>query len=302
MYINFTCPPLPHLIVGGLSIFRKGDRHERRSIHNTFDLIYVREGTLYMEEEAVQFAVRPGEFLILVPERTHMGYRFCTEDTVFSWVHFSTEGAYAFSSSPASSSPDKMNKNKYYLKEQFTVSLPQFGQISEKYREKLLSYLEQISLVKIDRYNQQKLFFDSVSSQIEYQILFMNILSIICSSSEQPREKTLAEEICEYLHTAYRQPFSLTELSQRFSFHPAYITRCIKKKYRQTPLQLVTRIRIEEAQKLLCTTRLPVNIIAQTVGYSDSAYFCKQFKRLAGMTALEYRERHSEPFSERRIP
>lgn len=293
MYINFICPPLPHLVVGGLSIFRKGDRHERRSIHNTFDLIYVRKGTLYMEEDMVQFSVHPGEFLILAPERTHMGYRFCTEDTVFSWVHFSTEGTYSFSSSQAPNAPDKMNKNKYYLKEQFTVSLPQFGQISEKYREKLLSYLDQISRVKIDRYNQQKLFFDSVSSQIEYQILFMNILSIICSSNEQPRERALAEEIYEYLHTAYRQPFSLTDLSRHFSFHPTYITRCIKKKYQQTPLQLVTRIRIEEAQKLLRTTQLPVNIIGQTVGYSDSAYFCKQFKKLAGMTALEYREHYT---------
>ena len=50
MYINIICPPLPHLIVGGISLFRKGDRHERRSIHKTFDLIYVQKGTLYMEE------------------------------------------------------------------------------------------------------------------------------------------------------------------------------------------------------------------------------------------------------------
>ena len=292
MYIHFTCPPLPHLIVGGMSIYRKGDRHERRMIHNTFDLIYVREGVLYMEEKGKQFTVQEGEFLILVPERTHMGYRHCTEDTVFSWVHFYTEGAFSYSDAPAVNLSDKMNKNKYYQKEQFHVSLPQFGLIPEGYREKLLGYLDQISLVKIDRYNQQKLFFDSVSSQIEYQILFMNILALICSCNDQPREKTLAEEIYEYLCANYRQPFSLTELSRQFSFHPAYITRCIKKKYQLTPLQLLTRIRIEEAQKLLGTTQLHVNIIGENVGYSAPAYFSKQFKKVTGMTALEYRLNH----------
>lgn len=50
MYINFTCPPIPHLIVGGISVYRKGDKHERRSIHKTFDLMYVHKGCLYMDE------------------------------------------------------------------------------------------------------------------------------------------------------------------------------------------------------------------------------------------------------------
>lgn len=60
MYINFICPPLPHLIAGGISLFRKGNRHERRAIHKTFDLIYVEKGTLYMEENGIQFDVKRG--------------------------------------------------------------------------------------------------------------------------------------------------------------------------------------------------------------------------------------------------
>ncbi len=77
-----------------------------------------------MEEKGKQFTVQEGEFLILVPERTHMGYRHCTEDTVFSWVHFYTEGAFSYSDAPAVNLSDKMNKNKYYQKEQFHVFLP----------------------------------------------------------------------------------------------------------------------------------------------------------------------------------
>lgn len=294
MYINFSCPPMPFLIVGGMSIFRRGDRHEKRSIHNTFDLIYVRKGALYMEEENVQFTVNAGEFLILLPERIHMGYRICSEDTVFSWIHFSSEGAYSFSATPARTLTPKMNKNKYYQKDPFTISLLQYGRIPEKVREKLTACLDQISLVKIDRYNQQKLYFDSVASPIEYQILFMNILSIISGCSSQPREKTLAEEIYEYLLENYQEPFSLTGLSAQFSFHPAYITRCIKKKYQLTPLQLIVKIRMEEAKKLLETTKLHVNIIGQNVGYSDAAYFAKLFRKYTGMTALEYRRKITE--------
>ena len=182
-----------------------------------------------------------------------------------------------------------MNKNKYYQKEPFTISIPQFGEIPENSKEKIASCMEQISLVKIDRYNQQKLFFDSVASQIEYQILFMNILAIISGCNTPQNEKSLAEEIYEYLLLNYQKPFSLTDLSQQFSFHPAYITRCIKKKYNLTPLQLLAKIRMEEAKKLLKETSLHANIIGQNVGYSDAAYFAKQFRKYSGMTALEYR-------------
>ena len=182
-----------------------------------------------------------------------------------------------------------MNKNKYYQKDKFTISLPQFGSLPRKQGDRLKDYMEQISQVKIDKYNQQKLFFDSTSSQIEYQILFLRILSLICESNEHPKEKDLAGEIYSYMLKVYAQPFSLAGLSHHFSFHPAYITRCVKKKYHMTPLQLLIQIRMEEARKLLKTTSLHVNTIGQLVGYPDAAYFSKQFKQVMGMTAAACR-------------
>jgi len=289
MYINFTCPPIPHLIVGGISVYRKGDKHERRSIHKTFDLMYVHKGCLYMDEAGKRFDIHEGEFLILAPERLHYGYQYCREDTVFYWVHLYTEGEYSYSNELLPYTATKMNKNKYYHRDTFMISLPQFGTIGHDRQDKMKGYLEKISLVKIDRYNQQKLFFDSISSQINYQILFMQILSIICEVSPSPVKNDIAEDIHEYLEQTYADPFSLTQLSHRFSFHPLYITRCVKQKYGRTPLQLLMKIRMEEAKKLLRTTNLNVNIIGQKVGYADAAYFSKQFKKITGMTAKEYR-------------
>jgi YesN/AraC family two-component response regulator len=293
MFINFISPPMPHLIVGGISIFRRGDKHERRVIHNTLDLIYVRSGTMYMEEDRKHFEVTKGQFLVLTPDKTHSGYRHCDVDTVFSWIHFYSTGDFSYSEKPVHYMPAKMNKNKYYQKDKFYISIPQYGTVNPKFSRDFEGYLDQISQVKIDKYNQQKLFYNSASSQIDYQILFLKIISYICESGENPQEKDLAEEIYNYLKHSYTEPFNLTELAHRFSFHPAYIIRCIKSKYGYTPLQLLINIRIDEAKKLLKTTNLHVNIIAQNVGYYDTAYFCKLFKNITGMTAIEYRKRES---------
>lgn len=282
---------MPHLIVGGHSLFRKGDRHERRVLHNTFDLIYVQKGILYLEENDVRFTVNEGEFLILVPDCSHGGYRICPEETIFWWVHFFTEGKYSYSDSRTINITNKMNKNKYYRKDPFTISLPQFGKIPENQQEVFLSLLKNISLVKIDRANQQKIFFESVSSNIEYQIWFMKVLSFICNYYVQERKKSLAEEIYEYLALHYQESFEMRTLSEYFSFHPVYLARCTKKKYNLTPLQLLTRIRIEEAKKLLINTKLSINSIGEATGFSNAAYFSKQFKGITGMTPSEYRNR-----------
>ena len=54
MYIIFTCPPLPHLIVGGKSLYRVGDLHLRRIMPSTFDLIFVTAGKLYLEKKILK--------------------------------------------------------------------------------------------------------------------------------------------------------------------------------------------------------------------------------------------------------
>lgn len=83
MYIIFTCPPLPHLIVGGKSLYRVGDLHLRRIMPSTFDLIFVTAGKLYLEENSQKYILKKGEFLILPPNRLHKGYKCCDEATDF---------------------------------------------------------------------------------------------------------------------------------------------------------------------------------------------------------------------------
>ena len=91
----------------------------------------------------------------------------------------------------------------------------------------------------------------------------------------------------------YMEQITLNELSERFMFHPVYITRCVIKKYNLTPQQLLTKIRMEHAAQLLEETSLHVNLIGQSVGYSDAAYFSKLFKKYYGITAKEYRNMHT---------
>ena len=53
--------------------------------------------------------------------------------------------------------------------------------------------------------------------------------------------------------------------------------------------EYLTRIRMEEARRLLTATDYPISQIAVTVGYADQSSFTKAFKRVTGITPYQMR-------------
>ncbi|MBL0418974.1 helix-turn-helix domain-containing protein [Ramlibacter sp. AW1] len=58
-----------------------------------------------------------------------------------------------------------------------------------------------------------------------------------------------------------------------------------------TPLAYVHHVRLEEAKQMLESGELPVDSIAQEVGYSDTSFFTRLFKRKVGLSPAQYRQR-----------
>jgi len=77
----------------------------------------------------------------------------------------------------------------------------------------------------------------------------------------------------------------LSELSER-SFN-----RRFKQATGLTPLEYVHTLRLEEAKQLLEVDDEPIELIAQSVGYEDAAFFGRLFRRKVGMTPAQYRRR-----------
>ena len=55
----------------------------------------------------------------------------------------------------------------------------------------------------------------------------------------------------------------------------------------------------ERARELLLTTRLSVQDIAETVGYTDPYYFSRQFRRVNGVSPRAFRDGHLEEVMQR---
>jgi transcriptional regulator GlxA family with amidase domain len=58
-----------------------------------------------------------------------------------------------------------------------------------------------------------------------------------------------------------------------------------------SPLDYIHALRLEEAKQLLESSDLAVEAIANEVGYEDTSFFGRLFRRKAGITPLQYRQR-----------
>lgn len=85
------------------------------------------------------------------------------------------------------------------------------------------------------------------------------------------------------------QSISLKDIAKDLNYHENYLSRVIKQQAKQSFRDLLSQVRLKEAEKLLLDTGLSVTEIAAKVGYLKPNYFFKLFKDHYGVTPMEYR-------------
>lgn len=97
------------------------------------------------------------------------------------------------------------------------------------------------------------------------------------------------QNVLNYIDFNYVEPLSLDTLSTLADINPSYLSAQFKKEVGTTVVEYINQSRIVHAQKLLVTTNLPINKIAEMVGIMDENYFARLFKRQTEKSATEYR-------------
>ncbi|MBN1488103.1 MAG: substrate-binding domain-containing protein [Anaerolineae bacterium] len=93
-----------------------------------------------------------------------------------------------------------------------------------------------------------------------------------------------------YIHEHYTESISRVELAQSVALSEDYLTFCFRKELGITPVTYLNRFRINQAQELLTQTHKSITEIAFEVGFSDSSYFSRIFRREVGMSPTAYRQ------------
>jgi transcriptional regulator GlxA family with amidase domain len=109
---------------------------------------------------------------------------------------------------------------------------------------------------------------------------------------EEPAQlRDLSAFILEHLH----EPLSVDELALKVGMSRRTLTRWCQRKFTESPAALVRRLRIEEAQRLLEQTYLPLKDIAGRTHLGDASTLWRVFTRYLRVTPAEYRKRFAAP-------
>ena len=109
-------------------------------------------------------------------------------------------------------------------------------------------------------------------------------------SADSYEEKN-KKKILNYIRTSYSTA-TLTEAAQMLGLSSPYLSRWIKRHFDKSFKELLMEQRFSAAEKMLVTTDIPIGDIINNVGYENSSYFHKEFKRRYGMPPSEYRYKY----------
>ena len=100
----------------------------------------------------------------------------------------------------------------------------------------------------------------------------------------------VAETIREYIRNNYMKEISMQDAARMMNYSDAYFCKLFKQCFDQNFTSYLTGFRVNEAKKLLKDRSISVKDVSMQVGYYDSNYFAKVFKRMTGMIPSEYRD------------
>ncbi len=103
------------------------------------------------------------------------------------------------------------------------------------------------------------------------------------------RVKAVAERILSYIDANYAEDISMQDAAKAMGYADAYFCKIFKESFDKSFMVYLADYRIEKAKELLEDMTVNIKDVGSSVGYRDSNYFTKVFKRIVGVTPTEYR-------------
>ncbi|QDV66047.1 helix-turn-helix domain-containing protein [Crateriforma conspicua] len=122
----------------------------------------------------------------------------------------------------------------------------------------------------------------------------VTFLSRCYSETRNPSSKSLIRvgETISHMRRHIAHPITLEMLVNISGMSRTNYIRMFESAMGTSPINYLIGLRIEEASRLLRNTDNSITDIAFEVGFSDSNYFSRQFRKANGESPREYRKRH----------
>ena len=158
------------------------------------------------------------------------------------------------------------------------------------------SFLNLVIYLVEKYYDRQTAIYCSKIFQIEMDRNSQSAFAIF--TGQKQHDDDVVQQAQAYIEKNTTQKISIEALSARFALSRRNFDRRFIKATGNTPLEYAQRVKIESAKKSLETSRKTINEIMHEVGYADVKAFREVFRRITGMSPLEYKAKYNKERAE----
>lgn len=144
-------------------------------------------------------------------------------------------------------------------------------------------------------FEESTMYFKTIQSIKRTEDLCMWLLktmdSLMDSIFEYSGEKHahIIRKTITYLRLHSSEKIRLDEIAKKMFLSSVYFSRIFKKETGITFTECLNSLRIEKSRELICTDSYRLTDISLMVGFEDQSYFTKVFKRVTGMSPMQYK-------------
>ena len=215
---------------------------------NSYEIIFLINGTVYITEIGKQYQLKKNDLLILEPKLRHFGYK-ASNNTSFFWVHF--------------------------------TGIPKFDpefkyqSIQEPYNLTLL--FKQLMHYRSEKNNNEPL--DYIT-----RLILMECLS----PNKQEQANHIVSEASAWIAANRDTPVKVKDITEYFGYNADYLSRLFKAHCGKSLKEYINDTKINYIKQLLLTSDRSLADIACQAGFNDYKYFLKFFKYHEGVTPTQF--------------
>ncbi|MBS1773814.1 MAG: helix-turn-helix domain-containing protein [Bacteroidetes bacterium] len=121
-----------------------------------------------------------------------------------------------------------------------------------------------------------------------------NQSAFVIFQGQKEHEDESIKQAQEYIESNYREKTTVDQLAYMYAISRRSFERRFKKATNNTVVEYIQRVKIEAAKKELEMSRKNVTEVMYEVGYTDNKAFRMTFKKITGLSPVEYRNKYNK--------
>ncbi|SEP46260.1 AraC family transcriptional regulator [Propionispora vibrioides] len=245
--------------------YREHGAFLKKHWHEEFMIFYIEKGTAIIHCNSQPIPVKAGDLVVINPTDIHY-LESCCNHLIESYIIIDLSFLLSYK--------EDVCQTKY-----ITPLLENHIYFQNKI-ENDEDLVRQVTNL-IGEYEQKKFGYELMIKAEAYHILvsLLRRHTVRVTNEVKNRQQHQLRLLLEYIDNHYQQKITLKELAAMANVTPHHLCRLFKSIIGMPPIEYINQLRINEAKRFLQQHHLKVGEVAQLVGFSDSNYFSRIFKK-----------------------